>query len=297
MRIRPFEYHPAESLEEALAVLAQAGPEAFVLAGGTDLLLDMKHGLRPGLVVDLGGIKELAGFDLSRDEIRIGSLATHAVLAADRRLAESVPVLTQALGVIGSWQIRNVATLGGNLCHASPAADSAGPLLALGARVEAIGPKGTREIPLGDFFTGPGQTSLNPGELLKEIVIPKPGAGAAGTYLKLMRKHAVDLALLGVAVQLTPDASGEKIESAAIGLGGLAPTPIRAAEAEGLLSGLSLDQAEKAVGEAAKAAVAATSPIDDVRASASYRRTVTQVYVRRGLEETLARLRGKGARS
>ena len=297
MRIRPFEYHPAESLEEALAVLAQAGPEAFVLAGGTDLLLDMKHGLKPGLVVDLGGIAELARFGLGQDEIRIGPLATHAALTADRRLADSVPVLTQALGLIGSWQIRNVATLGGNLCHASPAADSAGPLLALGARVEAVGPKGSREIPLGQFFTGPGQTSLLPGELLKEIVIPRPASGAVGRYLKLMRKHAVDLALLGVAVQLVPDSAGERIESAAIGLGGLAPTPIRAAEAEGLLTGLSLDQAEKAIGQAARAAVAASSPIDDVRASASYRKTVTEVYVRRGLSEVLTRLRGEGAKS
>ncbi len=297
MRIRPFEYHPAESLADALQALADHGPEALVLAGGTDLLLDMKHGLRPGLVVDLGGLKELTRFRLDHAEVRIGALATHAALAADRRMSESVPVLTQALGLIGSWQIRNVATLGGNLCHASPAADSAGPLLALEAEVEAIGPDGTRRIPLAEFFTGPGQTSLLPGELLKEVTIPRPGPGAAGQYLKLMRKHAVDLALLGVAVQLVPDTAGERIESAAIGLGGLAPTPIRASEAEGLLTGLSLDRAEKAAGEAARAAVAASSPIDDVRASASYRKTVTEVYVRRGLKETLTRLRGKGAKS
>lgn len=297
MRIRPFEYHPAADLEEALAILAQEGPGARLLAGGTDLLLDMKHGRNPGLVVGLGGVSELSGRSINHGVARLGCLTTHARLAGDRELAQRLPILTSAVGLIGSWQIRNVATLGGNLGHASPAADSAGPLLALDASVEVLSQSGRRNIPLAEFFTGPGQTCLEPDELLKEVVIPLPQTGSAGRYLKLMRKNAVDLALLGVAVQATLDESGEKLARVAIGLGGLAPAPIRAPEAEALFAGLSLAEATQAIDQAAELAVSATKPIDDVRASAEYRQTVTRAYVQRGLTQALAELSGKGVAS
>ena len=293
MRISGFEYHAPASLDEALGILSHLGPEARPLAGGTDLIPHMKHGLRPGCLVWLGNLAELKGLTWNRDEVRIGALTLHADLAGDRELQSRLPVLARAISLIGSWQIRNTATLGGNLCNASPAADSAGPLMALGSSVVLAGPGGEEEMPLGLFFQGPGETALRPGQLLKEVKVPLPHGPSAGCYLKLMRKKAVDLALLGVAVQASADESGSRLRSLSIGLGGLAPTPIRAGKAEAVLAGLSLDQARKALDQAVDLACGEISPIDDVRATASYRRTVARVYLGRGLNTVLDRLAGK----
>jgi carbon-monoxide dehydrogenase medium subunit len=193
------------------------------------------------------------------------------------------PVLAQACSLVGSWQIRNTATIGGNLCNASPVADTAGPLLVLDASVVLQGPGGSREMTLQKFFTGPGTTELEPGELLKEVRIPLPGIGSAGCYLKLMRRKALDLALVGVAIQAEPDPDGDTLGKVAIALGGVAPTPIRVPEAEDLLTGMGYAAALKAVPEASRMAVAVSNPISDVRASADYRRMITEMYVAKGL--------------
>jgi len=288
MRIRPFEYHAPADLEEALNLLVEFGPEAKVLAGGTDLVLAMKH--KTILPPQLISLSKIEGLGVVREEtstVRIGALATHSNLSRNVLLNKSLPMICKAVSLIGSWQIRNVATIGGNLCNASPAADSAAPLLALDARVVIADSKGEREIPLSSFFAGPGTTALGPGQLLKEIVVDRPKGRSAGCYLKLMRKKAVDLSLVGVAFLAEVDDSGKKLSKVAIGLGGVAPTPIRASEAEAMLAGLAYDKVIKALPGAARAAVAATRPISDIRASADYRRSMVDVYVRRAGVEAI----------
>lgn len=291
MRIRPFEYHAAVDLEDAMVQLDQWGPDSKVLAGGTDLILAMKHKTSlPFCVIGLNKVRELAFVREENGTVRIGALATHSELSKNALLNENAPVLCEALSLIGSWQIRNIATIGGNLCNASPAADSAAPLLALDARVVIADRAGEKEMPLGSFFTGPGTTTMAPNQILKEIVIARPRFPSAGCYLKLMRKKAVDLSLVGVAFQADADRSGQRLRRVAIGLGGVAPTPVRAPEAEAMLTGLNRNEALKALTEAARAAVAATKPISDIRASAGYRRTMVDVYVRRAGEKVVKAL-------
>lgn len=275
MPIQPFEYHAPQSLAEALETLARLGADAKVLAGGTDLVPALKaRAIRPRAVVSLHAVKGLDFIERQNGCLRVGALALHADLAESPLIKDTVPVLAQACNLIGSWQIRNTATIGGNLCNASPVADTAGPLYALDASVVLQGQGGEREVAVSDFFTGPGTTALQSGELLKEVRVPLPGPGSAGCYLKLMRRKALDLAL-----------------------GGVAPTPIRVPGAEALLTGRSHAAARKAVPEAARLAVSASSPISDVRASARYRRMITETYVAKGLTAVLETLNQRSTRS
>ena len=296
MRIRPFEYHAAENLPDALDMAARWGSDAKILAGGTDLVVAMKHKtMLPPHLISLHKVKELEFVQVDDSSIHVGALCRHADLAVHSALKKSIPVLCEAVNLIGSWQIRNMATIGGNICHASPAADSAAPLLVLDARAVITGSGGERTVPLESFFVGPGVTSLKPNEIVKELTMAKPKGQSFGCYKKLMRKKAVDLSQVGVAFQAEVDEGREKLSKVAIGLGGVAPTPIRVPEAEQLFAGRSYDQAMKAIPEAARAAVAATRPIDDIRATASYRREIVAVYLQRAAEEVFTSLfNGKG---
>jgi carbon-monoxide dehydrogenase medium subunit len=291
MRMRAFEYHAAKDLRDALEKMKEWGPQAKILAGGTDLVPALKKKkIQPRCVISLHKLRELDYVRKADSQIRIGAMTKHGDLAANPILKRDCSILCEAVRLIGSWQIRNVATIGGNLCTASPAADSAGPLLVLDARAVIAGLDGEKEIPLDSFFKGPGETALQPNQLLKEIVIDLPKTRSAGCYLKLMRKKAVDLALVGVAFQVELDGSGQRLGRVTIGLGGVAPTPIRARKAEQALEGLTREEAMKKAPEAARNAVEATRPISDVRASASYRRAIVGVYVQRAVEEISARL-------
>ena len=295
MRIRPFQYYAPVSLNGALAKLAELGPDAKILAGGTDLILSMKYKVNlPSWVIDLNKVEELDFIEERGSRLHIGSLATHSTISKNKTLRNKAPILCQAVSMIGSWQIRNVATIGGNLCNASPAADSAPPLLALDARVIIADVKGENEIPLREFFTGPGVTAMQPNQLLKEIIIEQPGPWTAGCYLKLMRKKAVDLSVVGVAFQGVANESEGKLSRVAISLGGVAPTPIRSPGAEAVLNGLEYREALKALPDAAQAAVADTSPIDDIRASAEYRKAVVNAYVKRAGAYVISALMEKG---
>lgn len=288
MRIRPFDYYAATNLNDALERLEHYGRDARILAGGTDLVLAMKEGkTAPAHVVSLHRLKELDYVNREGSVIRIGSLAKHADLAVAPILKDNLPILCEAVRLIGSWQVRNVATIGGNLCTASPAADSAPPLLALGARAVIADRMGDRELDLGSFFKGPGETVLGPTELLKEIIIPCSKNSSAGCFLKLMRKKAVDLALVNVAFYAETDPSMSKLAQVAIAMGGVAPTPIRAPEAEASLLNLSYPEALEKILGAARLAMEATRPITDTRASADYRRIVVETFVRRAGEKTL----------
>ncbi len=296
MRIRPFEYTVAENLEGALDTLNRHAGELKVLAGGTDLVLAMKEKtILPSRVMSLHRVEELNFVEIAMGSIRIGALATHADLEGHASLRKETPLLCEAVGTIGSWQIRNVGTIGGNLCTASPAADSAPALLALDAHVVLAKAGEEQTIPVRDFFKGPGETTLEPNQLLKEIVIERNRNKRAGCYLKFMRKRAVDLAVISVAFLAETDPACEKLSRVAIGLGGVAPTPIRASEAEALLNNLNHENALKAIPASARAAANATRPITDVRATASYRRAMVEVYVRRAAKRCLDALFNGGA--
>jgi CO/xanthine dehydrogenase FAD-binding subunit len=295
MRIRPFEYHAATSLEDALAELVHYGPDARVIAGGTDLVLNMKKKkIRPRCLISLHNLDELDFVQKQDSVIRIGALTKHADLAENPLLKNNFPILCQAVGLIGSWQIRNVGTIGGNICNASPAADSAPPLLALDAQLVLASKTAEKKIPLGSFFTGPGETVMEPDQILKEIVITLPQKNSAGCYLKLRRRKAVDVSLAGVAFQAETASDGMTLSKVAIALGGVAPTPIRVPEAEMMLAGLTLDEAATKIPACAQIAAKAASPIDDVRTTASYRRIIVDVFLQRCAQNVLNILRDGG---
>ncbi len=282
MRIRSFEYHSAASLSDVLEFLNDYGSDTKVLAGGTDLVLALKaKKISPFHVLNINEISELAHIRHEDSTIRIGPLVTHARVASDKVILERLPALACATGLVGSWQLRNVGTLGGNLCNASPSADSAPPLLAMDSTVIVADSFGETEVPLQDFFVGPRASILKPNQLLREVVIPVSNRISSGAYVKLMRKRAVDVALVGVCFYAELDDARGKVARVGIGLGGVAPTPIRAPQAEELFRGLTLSEAERTLPDVAEAAVAATRAISDVRASADYRRDIVRVYVKR----------------
>jgi len=292
MRVKPFDFKVAKNLIDAVNQLDQAGSDARVLAGGTDLVLNMKKkSVLPTALISLHQVKNLEYVKEKNGMIHIGAMAKHADLATNPILEKQMSILCQAVGLIGSWQVRNIGTIGGNLCNASPAADSAPPLLTLDAEVIVATPEGDKTIPITTFFCGPAQTVMKSNEILKEIRLKKPVHPSAGCYLKLRRRKAVDISLAGVAFQAEVDASGQMLEQVRIALGGVAPTPIRVPDAEACLQGLSIDEALQKIDICSEAAVSTAKPIDDVRASADYKRTVVNVFVQRCAQHVLTTLK------
>ena len=274
-----------DSVEACLKVLAERGADAKPVAGGTDLLPQMKNGLlKPRCVVDLTGLAELRVLETGSG-LRIGA----AVSARELELAPGVGPeyegLTESAGVVGSVQVRNLATLGGNICNAAPSADMAPPLLALEAEAVIAGQSGRRRMPLSDFFVGVRQTALQPDELLVEIVVPAPGGRSGGNYRRLTPRRELDIAVVGVASQLT--FQNGVCSKARIALGAVAPVPLRATEAEAVLEGQEVTP--ELIEQAAEAAVGAARPISDQRGSADYRRHLVRVLTRRTLQTALER--------
>jgi CO/xanthine dehydrogenase FAD-binding subunit len=291
MRIRPFDYWAAANLAEALTELELNGTDVKVIAGGTDLVLNMKKKkILPRRVISLHRLKELDFVQPQDARVRIGALTRHADLAVNPFLKKNSPILCEAVGLIGSWQIRNVGTIGGNICNASPAADSAPALLVLNAQLILVSKTEENKIPLASFFTGPGETILKRNQILKEIEIELPQKRSAGCYLKLRRRKAVDVSLAGVAFQAETASDGKTLARIGIALGGVAPTPIRVPEAEALLTGLPLDKALTKISECAQLAVKTANPIDDVRATASYRRAIVAAFVNQCAKKVLGTL-------
>ncbi len=288
-----FEMFFPKSVEETCALLSRYGRDAQVVAGGTDLFVKMK--LRRFLPSVLVNIKRIAGLDrIEWDEKRgltVGPLATIQAISESGVVAEHFPVLKESAGVLGTEQIRNLGTLAGNLANASPSAEFAPPLLVLGASVRCVGPRGERDILLERFFVGPGKTALDPDEIITEVRVPNPAAGARLVYLKhSLRK--MDVAMASAAIYLIAD--GDMCRDVRIALGAVAPTPFRAVRTERLLKGKPLSDA--LLDEAAQTAAAETLPIDDVRSYASYRQKVIAMMVRHGLEDLIAQARKEGRR-
>ena len=278
-----FEYLQPGTMKEALALLDQYGSDARILAGGTDLMLKMEAKvLKPKYVIDISGIAELSYIKPDGNKgLSIGALTTVSDIAKSEVIKKQFPLLAQAAGLLGSMAVRNVATLGGNICNAAPSAENAPALLCLNAKVKIVGPKGERVIPLEEFFTGPGATVLAPNEILVEFQIPAAKPNARGVYLKHSHRGSIDLSTVGVAAVASFDGN-KKCEDVKIALGAVAATPIRAKKAEGMLKGKTLD--EKTIEAAACAAAEDSSCITDVRASAEYRADMVIAYTRRALQ-------------
>jgi CO/xanthine dehydrogenase FAD-binding subunit len=277
-----FEYFAPTSLEAALSLLEDHKKGLKVLAGGTDLIVQMKDGrARPAAILDAKNIPELNRLGWNGDKVfRIGAAVPLSRIIAFPTVRERFGILQQACSLIGSGQIRNRATLGGNICNAAPSADTAPPLLCLGAKAVIAGPGGRRTVPMEAFFRGPGETVVGSNEILVEVEIPAPPSPSAGCYLRHTPREEMDIAVVGVASFLV--GSGRQCGEARISLGAVAPTPVMVAQAGALLAGKTLS--DRLIEAAAETAAAAASPVSDVRSSANYRREIIKVLVRRALQ-------------
>ena len=287
-----FDYLEPQTIEEAVSLLAKFDRESKVIAGGTDLLnLIRAKTIRPKYVVDIARIPGLDHVKYNTaGTLSIGALATIRELEMSAPVKERHPVISQAAGQLGSVAIRNVGTVGGNLCHASPAADTAPALIALGARAKIVGPAGNRTAALENFFTGPGRTILERGEILTEIQVPAAVPDTKGIYFKHAIRGASDLAIVGVAVVANFDA--RRCRHLRVALGAVAPTPMRATGAERLVEGRDPDRG--LIEMAARAAADESRPITDVRGSADYRREIVKVLVRAAIRSVLPKENDRG---
>ena len=285
MTLPKFDYHSCKSLEEACSILSSHKNVAKVLAGGTDLIPRMKHRkATPKLLVDINRIVPQLNFidPIDKGGLRIGALATIQAVKNSSSVRKKCSVLYEAASLLGTNQIRNLATLGGNLCNASPAADCSTALLTMDTKVKVFGPDGERFISLKDFFLGPGISALRDGEILTEVHIPPSDRMTSGTYLK----HGVrctDVSVVGVAVTMKMER--EICRDIKIVLGAVGPTPLRAMQAEKALIGNKLT--DDIMNKASLAASQEALPIDDFRGSADYRKKLVEIQVKEGIKRAL----------
>jgi len=237
------EYFEPKTLGDALSLLAQHGAEAKVIAGGTDVMVDIKFKEEPGSLVNIKKIPGLTGIKENGASLRIGALTTIRELETSALVREKLPVLWSAAHQFASLQVRNTATIGGNICRASPSGETLTPLLVLEAIGKLAFSESEKSEPFSAFFQGPGKSSAGDKGLLTEIEVPIPPAGSKGVYLKHAVRGAMDIAMVGVAVMLTPDAGKNNVQDVRIGLGAVAPTPVRAPKTEALLRGKRLTAA------------------------------------------------------
>jgi carbon-monoxide dehydrogenase medium subunit len=292
--MKGFEYWKVSTLEDAFRLLREYGERAKVLAGGTDLFIKMRtQVLQPEILIDLKGI---SGMDqISYDPpvgLRIGALASIHRLETSSLLRERFEVIAQGAASLGSYQVRCRATVGGNICNASPAADMVPGLISLGAKVKIASLEGERLIPLEGLFAGPGKTNLHMGEVLTEVRVPPVPQSTGCLYTKHSIRNSMDLAVVGVAVALSLSPSGERCEDALIAMGAVGPVPMRAPKAEDCLKGQKLD--EELIFRSALLASEEAQPIADIRASAEYRREMVRVITQRTLRQAWRNLTSKG---
>jgi len=288
--MRNFKYLLPSSLPEVLSILAEEKGKAKILAGGTDLLpLMSSRQLRLDKLISLRMIEELQGIENEEKFITVGATSKLSEVEESPLLKKTMPILSSAIGEMGSWQIRNRGTVGGNLCNASPAADTAAPLLVLGSEVSLQSAQGQRRIPLADFFIGLGQTALKRDEILAKIIIPKP-AGGNGVYIKLGRRRTMEIAIAGVAVWLLLEVSEQRVKEIRIALSSVGPMPFRAYEAESRLKGERIE--ERAVEEAAEIAARFSRPITDIRGTREYRTEMVRVLTKRAILQALDKTTG-----
>jgi len=310
--MKKFDYFKPKTLKEALTLFAKYGEKAKWIAGGTDVIVMIKQRtMAPDVLISLRGIPGLDQIKFN-GSLSIGPMVTHRAIEKSEIIRKNFSALTDAADYLGSVQIRNVATIGGNVCTAAPSADTATPLLILGTQVKIKNAKGEKTLPIEEFFRGPGETVLKPGELVQELLIPRllPNTGSA--YYKLQRRLALDLPILGVSVLLSLDKNRvtcsdmlctaspissilHKMEEdeivckeARIALGVAAPTPLRAVKAEALLRGKKLT--DELLEEAAETAAQEAQPRDTIRGEAWYRRDMIKVLVKRMAMKSIERV-------
>ena len=286
MLLPRFNYHEPTTLEEACQIMAEFREKAMPLAGGTDLLVNMKKGIvSTENVVSLNRVGEFTKIDHSNGLLKIGACQTAAELAKSNVIKPAFSSLNQGANSLGSPLIRNLATIGGNLVSARPAADLPPPLMAYGANVALKNSSRERIVSLEEFFRGPGQTIMEPDEILTEISLKKPPPKSGASYIKLGIRRALEISIVNVASFITLDNQDGTIRTARVVLGAVAPTPIRAVSAENLLIGEEPDDFH--FSRAGEAAAKDSKPIDDFRGSARYRRAMVKVLTQRSLNIAL----------
>lgn len=285
--MKDFTYTCAQTIEEAVSALADR--DTMALAGGTDLIPEMRAGRRtPSRLVDLKRIAQLTAVaPLPDGGVSIGAAASASAVADNPRIKAEYPSVAQSARLIGSFQVQNRASLGGNICNAAPSADGVPALITHGARVLIAGPAGRRELAIDDFFTGPGRTVLTPGEILVAILLPPAGARSAASYRRFTPRREMDIAVAGVASRIRLDDTGI-IADARVGLASVGPTPLRSPAAEQVL--LSERPSPALLVEAGRHAARDARPISDTRGSAAYRSTLIAVLTARTLSDCCRRL-------
>ena len=288
--MKPFCYAAPRTLDEAVTLMAQAKGEAKPLVGGTDLLTQIRKGLhQPSMVVDVKGIPEANRLEfVSGEGLHIGSAVSYTHTASYGPLQEFYPAIWEACLLVGPIHIRNRASIGGNICNASPAADTVSPLLVYEAQAVIAGPHGRRQVSLEDFFLGPGQTVLAPDELLVEVVVPPPPAKSSSMYLSFTLADETDIAVVGVGSLVVVSPEGRHYQMVRISLTAVAPIPMRAREAEAFLEGK--ECTEEFMHQAGELAAQASRPISDLRGTAEYRRKLVKLLTRDTLAGCLVRL-------
>jgi carbon-monoxide dehydrogenase medium subunit len=310
--MKKFDYLKPKTLDEALALLNQHKKKAALIAGGTDVIVMIKQKtMIPDVLISLQGIPGLDQIQYD-GSLKIGAMVTHRALEKSEFIRKEFSALADAVDVLGSIQIRNMATIGGNICTAAPSADTAPPLLVLGAHLKLKSTQSERTIPIEQFFTGPGETVLQEGEILMEISIPKPLPNTGSAYWKHQRRQALDLPILGVAILISLDKStvtctdilcknspistvlhsleGDEVvcKEIRIALGVAAPTPMRAVNAEKLLRGQKIS--DELLDQAAETASREAQPRDSIRGEAWYRREMIKVLVKRMVMKSIERV-------
>jgi len=310
--MKKFDYFKPKTLEEALTLLVKYGNKAKLIAGGTDVIVMIKQKqISPDVLISLQGIPGLNQIQYD-GSLRIGPMVTHRTIEMSEVIRKEFSALADAVDVLGSVQIRNVGTVVGNICTAAPSADTATPLLVLGTQVKTTSLKGERTVPIEEFFKGPGETVLNEGELVTELLIPKPLPNTGSAYWKHQRRLALDLPILGVSILISLDKSTVSCsdmlctlspissilhtmeqdqlicKEVKIALGVAAPTPMRAMKAENLLRGKKIS--DELLEEVAEAATKEAQPRDTIRGEAWYRRDMIKVSVKRMVMKSIERV-------
>jgi len=290
--LEPFEFVTPSSIEEAVKVLASNGDKARMIAGGTDILVQMRAGRRtPSVVVDVKSIPELnaMSYDASKG-LTLGAAVPCYKIYQDQTLAAAYPGLIDTAWLIGGIQIQGRASIGGNVCNAAPSGDSIPAVIVLNGVCNIAGPNGTREMPAEEFCTAPGQNALQNGEMLVSISFPAPQANSGATYQRFIPRNEMDIAVAGVGSSVVLDASGQNFVSARIALASVAPTPVFAKEAGDSLAGKAVS--DEAIQQASELAMAAAKPINDMRGTIRQRIHLIGVLTRCTLNSAIERARG-----
>ncbi|QDT98920.1 FAD binding domain-containing protein [Gimesia aquarii] len=289
--MRDFDYEAPTSLADAVGLLAKNNGNARPLAGGTDLIDHVRTGrLSADLIVDLKKIPELMALELNEQGLRLGAAVPCYQIYGHPGIVEKYSAITDSSNIIGGMQIQNRASVGGNLANAGAAADSTPALIALEAMVVITGPDGTREIPVDEFCTGPGQNVLEQGEIIVELRFPPRPSHSGSHYRRFIPRNEMDIAVVGVAASVVLDESGENFVSACIGLGAVAAKPFYAQEASEILAGQPVN--DESIQKAAAAARAVIHPITDMRGTEEFRNHVTGVLTERVIKKAVERARG-----